>query len=116
MAVANIFRSLGTIFLGLLGRKVLSQQASQVRVLVGPEWNRAGSIEILGQVLDLVGDLFEELRILAQQDVVVSTQCIGLLAIYPAIAITVLLSQLVGDGKQIQVCVGDMDRQQSVWL
>jgi hypothetical protein len=66
LAVANIFRSIGTIFSGLIGRKVLAQQASQVRVLVGPEWNGARSFEILWQVLDFVGDLFEELRILAQ--------------------------------------------------
>ena len=79
------------------------------RPIRGPEWNGARSFEILGQVLDIVGDLFEELRILAQQDVVVSTQCIGLLAVHPAVTISVLLSQLLGYGKEIQVCVGDMD-------
>ena len=53
-------------FSRLSRRQDLAQEASQVRVLVGPEWNGARSFEILGQVLDIVGDLFEELRILAQ--------------------------------------------------
>jgi hypothetical protein len=53
-------------FSRLSRQKDLAQEASQVRVLVGPEWNVARSFEILGQVLDFVGDLFEELRILAQ--------------------------------------------------
>ena len=53
-------------FSRLSRRQDLAQEASQVRVLVGPEWNGARSFEILGQVLDFVGDLFEELRILAQ--------------------------------------------------